>query len=147
MEEQEQAHAQGQEEGQDTRHQDMQAALEQSHHQVRSLLAIKLPKTGLNTTCNDKMCVYLESALSCKALNFRLSKICVRYFLGYLYACPVFPAPSEIYQAPSVCIGELLNLVPAELKAKIAPSPGTTLCAYSLLPAAATSFCWVLSSQ
>ena len=78
-----------------------------------ALANLNLPKVGLNNTCNNNMCEMLESALSCKALGFHLSKICARYMLGFLYACPVFPAPSELFFAPSVCLTELTSLLPA----------------------------------
>jgi len=86
---------------------------------ARHLLALPaLPKTGLNSTndCNNKLCYYLESALSCKALNFGISKICARYLLGYLYGCDAFPAPSELFDAPSTCLPELIALLPASAK-------------------------------
>lgn len=91
-------------------------------HQLRSLLSLNdLPKSGLNNTndCNNKMCYYLESALSCKALGFGISKICARYFLGYLYGCPAFPTPSELFDAPSTCLPEVLALLPASAKTSL----------------------------
>jgi len=70
---------------------------------------------GLNETCNNKMCEMLMTSLSCKALPFHLSKICAKHLLGFFYSCSDFPAPIELYDAPSVCIGELLSLLPASL--------------------------------
>lgn len=85
----------------------------------RKLLA--LPKIGLNNTndCNNKMCYYLETALSCKALGFNISKICARYLLGFLYACDAFPPPAQFFNAPSVCIPELLALLPPSAAAQL----------------------------
>jgi len=96
------------------------SATAEDEHWVRRLAMSlsNLPKSGLNNTddCNNKMCYYLESALSCKALGFNISKICARYFLGYLYGCSAFPAPSELFNAPSTCLTEVLALIPASAK-------------------------------
>lgn len=90
-------------------------------HELRNLLALKLPKSGLNSTndCNNKLCYYLESALSCKALGFNISKICAKYFLGFLYGCPAFPSPSELFNAPSICLPEVIALLPASAKSAL----------------------------
>jgi len=83
-----------------------------SNNQYHRSLATP-PQVGLNATCQDKLCLMVETALSCKALNFGMQKICARYLLGYLYKCnPLFPYPSEIYNAPSVCINQLAALLP-----------------------------------
>jgi hypothetical protein len=74
---------------------------------------LNVPKHGLNETCNNSLCEMLESALSCKALGFHLSKICAQYLLGFLYDCPIFPPPSDLLYAPSVCLTELTALLPA----------------------------------
>jgi len=79
------------------------------------LAALGFPRTGLNETCNNAVCELMETALSCKGLGFHLSKICAQYILGFLYNCPVFPAPSELFNAPSVCIGELAALLPPSI--------------------------------
>lgn len=81
------------------------------------IAALGFPRTGLNVTCNNALCELLETALSCKGLGFHLSKVCTQYVLGFLYNCPVFPSPSELFNAPSVCLGELKALLPPDITA------------------------------
>ena len=40
---------------------------------------------------------------------------CAYYFVGYLFQCPGYPARADIYDAPSVCLGEYIGLL-ANLK-------------------------------
>jgi len=96
-----------------------------------ALANLDLPKIGLNTTCNNNMCEMLESAMSCKALGFHLSKICAQYMLGFLYECPIFPAPSELFFAPSVCLTELTSLLPEGTLAVQGPPQAFTVDAVS----------------
>ena len=86
---------------------------EDSH--ARRLGGLGLPKTGLNETCNERLCLFLESALSCKALGFHLDKLCAKYILGQLYGCPIFPTGAEFYNAPSVCLTQVTALLPADI--------------------------------
>ena len=84
--------------------------MEQHYSSLRRLLAV--PITGMNETCTTSLCEMMESAMSCKAIGFDLSKTCATYLLGFLYACPNFPAPNDIYNAPYVCLSEWGNLLP-----------------------------------
>ena len=86
------------------------------------LAALGFPRHGLNETCNNALCEMLGSALSCKGLGFHLSKICTQYILGFLYECPIYPAPSELFNAPSVCIGEIAALLPPGLVNGLIPT-------------------------
>jgi hypothetical protein len=51
-------------------------------------------------------------------------KICAKYILGYLYSCPIYPDPSKITDAPSVCLDDIIALKngPPDIK-EIATSP------------------------
>ena len=71
--------------------------------------ASKLPHTkyGFNDTCNNKICTMYQTALSCKTIGINLSKLCASYFLGYVFECPIFPTPSQVFDAPYACILEL----------------------------------------
>ena len=71
--------------------------------------ASKLPHTkyGFNDTCNNKICSMYQTALSCKTIGINLSKLCASYFLGYVFDCPIFPSPNEVFEAPYACIMEL----------------------------------------
>ncbi len=44
--------------------------------------------------------------------------------MGYLYSCPIYPAPSKITEAPSVCLEDIIGLKtgPPDVK-DIATSP------------------------
>ena len=79
------------------------------------LAALGFPRHGLNETCNNALCEFMETALSCKGLGFHLSKICAQYILGFVYNCPIFPAPGDLFEAPSVCINEIAALLPPSL--------------------------------
>mmetsp|Transcript_7954 Transcript_7954/g.13202 ORF Transcript_7954/g.13202 Transcript_7954/m.13202 type:complete len:507 (-) Transcript_7954:231-1751(-) len=67
---------------------------------------------GLSIDCNNKFCKMMEYAVSCKAIGLDQKKICARYILGYKFACPVFPVPQDVVDAPSVCIPDLLAIAP-----------------------------------
>lgn len=84
-------------------------ALTQSSHNSRSLQGLPSmgPKRSLSESCANQMCDMLQYHLSCKALQMGFNKICAKYFLGNLYACPIFPPPSEFFSAPSVCLTQI----------------------------------------
>lgn len=67
-------------------------------------------KRGLSPDCGNKLCYFYEYALSCKAIGFNMSKICAQYFMGRILGCPAFPSPSDFYNAPSVCLTQLINV-------------------------------------
>jgi hypothetical protein len=66
-------------------------------------------KSGLSPDCNNKICLMMEYALSCKTFNLGIKKICANYLVGYLYGCSDFPSASQIYNAPSVCLTEYIT--------------------------------------
>jgi hypothetical protein len=80
-------------------------------------------KTGLSHDCNNKLCYFYEYALSCKAVGLNMSKTCAQYFMGRMLGCSAFPDPSDFYNAPSLCLNQLLN-VGAAMAAGISPSSG-----------------------
>jgi hypothetical protein len=82
-------------------------------------LTSMFPRQGLNETCNNNLCNMFESALSCKALGFHISKICAQYLLGFIFGCSDYPSPGELFMAPSSCLGELTSLLPP----KTVPAP------------------------
>jgi hypothetical protein len=67
-------------------------------------------KRGLSHDCNNKLCYFYEYALSCKAVGINMTKICAQYFMGRMLGCSVFPSPSDFYNAPSVCMPELVQV-------------------------------------
>lgn len=89
-------------------------AIEQHYGSLHRLL-LDLPITGLNETCQVQLCEMMESALSCKGVGFDLSKTCAQYILGYLYTCPGFPAPAEIFDAPYTCLSQIKAIIPPSL--------------------------------
>ena len=63
--------------------------------------------TGLDSKCTNKLCNYMYYQLSCQAIGFDMTKICARYLLGSILDCQQFPhGENEVYQAPSICLGE-----------------------------------------
>ena len=46
--------------------------------------------------------------------------VCADYLLGYLYSCPDFPDPEDIYEAPSVCLEQYLEVI---MKLKMGQKP------------------------
>jgi hypothetical protein len=80
-------------------------------------------KTGLSHDCNNKLCYFYEYALSCKAIGLNMSKTCAQYFMGRMLGCSAFPDPSDFYNAPSLCLNQLLT-VGAAMAAGISPTSG-----------------------
>mmetsp|Transcript_26194 Transcript_26194/g.38801 ORF Transcript_26194/g.38801 Transcript_26194/m.38801 type:complete len:434 (-) Transcript_26194:190-1491(-) len=64
----------------------------------------------MSNGCLDRMCLMLQSFTSCKAFPIQWEKICSKYFMGYLFECPVFPSKDAITDAPSVCLEDLASL-------------------------------------
>lgn len=71
------------------------------------ITSLPTTKVGFNSTCNNKICLVYESALSCKVIGVGLRKICAQYLLGYIFGCSIFPPASQIFNAPYVCAEEL----------------------------------------
>jgi hypothetical protein len=88
-------------------------AVESHYGSLRRLL--DLPITGMNETCTVGMCDMLKTALSCKGIGYDMSKTCAEYILGFLYECPGFPAPSELFDAPYTCVTQIKALLPPEI--------------------------------
>ncbi len=91
-----------------------------------------LPITGLNETCQVQLCDMMESALSCKGVGFDLSKTCAQYILGYLYTCPGYPAPAEIFDAPYICLSQIKAILPPDLLAGLTGGSGAGISFASL---------------
>ena len=85
-------------------------AIEEHSHTIRRLLDV--PITGMNASCTTSLCEMMETALSCKGIGFDMSKTCAQYMLGFLYNCPNFPGPDEIFDAPYVCLTQLTRILP-----------------------------------
>jgi hypothetical protein len=88
-----------------------------------ALASLGFPRHGLNDTCNNLLCEMMETAMSCKGLGFGISKICSTYILGFIFQCPIFPAPSDLFDAPSTCAGELAALLPPGIADGLLKSP------------------------
>lgn len=101
-------------------------AIEQHYGSLHRML-FDLPITGLNETCQVQLCEMMESALSCKGVGFDLSKTCARYILGYLYTCPGFPAPAEIFNAPYICLSQIKQIIPPSLITGLTSGGGVSL--------------------
>ncbi|KAJ1438160.1 hypothetical protein B484DRAFT_444794 [Ochromonadaceae sp. CCMP2298] len=67
---------------------------------------------GLEQSCNNKFCSMMYYASSCKAIGLDVSKICMSHLLGFKYACPIFPPPNEVVEAPSICLPEVFAILP-----------------------------------
>lgn len=70
----------------------------------------KFDTDDFSDTCLDKLCLMMESFTSCKAFPINWDKTCSKYLLGYAYSCPIFPPPENVFNAPSVCLTDLVAM-------------------------------------
>ena len=81
------------------------------HRVLQSPTLPSKPAQLYSPECLEKLCTMNFYATTCKAINFGFTKTCASYFMGFLYGCSNFPSAEDIYNAPSVCLQELLTFV------------------------------------